>query len=229
MFSNYPLFGQLHIEQCSLVIHGQMIKGSGLLEILTEHKFSMIRLSAVVDVNNIKRARYTLQITLCSLFNQLREAMPSNLTDLSPCHWLSQKSKDSTFLYWKCVIDLQVLILLYVGSIWEGNFKLHVEVLFKLLIWFFIFDHCHYARWLTIQWLDLYTIESKFPDMYNYFSSGNFSFQKSNREFSRIGLDQIHEQNNKIIKEAGEQVIYSTRRMIQFFFGGRYVVQSFHV
>ena len=36
-----------------------MIKESGLLEVLTENKFSMIGLSAVVDVNNIKRARYT--------------------------------------------------------------------------------------------------------------------------------------------------------------------------
>ena len=119
-----------------------MIKGSGLLEILTKKRFSMIGLSAVFDVNNIKRARYTLQITLCSLFNQLREATPNNLTDLSPYDWLSQKLKDVTsFLYWKCVIDLQVLILLYVRSIREGNFKLHVEVLFNLLIWFFIFDH----------------------------------------------------------------------------------------
>ena len=181
-----------------------MIKGSGLLEILTENKFSMIGLSAVVDVNNIKRAKYPLQITLCSLFNQLRAAMPNNLTDLSPYDWLSQKSKDSSsFLYWKCVIDLQVLILLYVRSIREGNFKLHVKVLFKLLIWFLIFDHCHYACWLTIQWFDLYAIELKFPDLYNHFSNGNLSFQKSNREFSRIGLEQIHEQNNEIIKGAG--------------------------
>ena len=97
MFSNYfPLFGQLHIEQCLLLIHGQMIKGSGLLEILTENKFSIIGLSVVVDVNNIKRARCTLQITLCSLFNQLREAMSNNLTDLSPYDCLSQKSNDST-------------------------------------------------------------------------------------------------------------------------------------
>ena len=46
------VFGQFHIEQCILVIHGQLIKGSGLLEILTENKFSMIGLSAVVDVKH---------------------------------------------------------------------------------------------------------------------------------------------------------------------------------
>ena len=193
-FSEYfPLFGQLHIEQCILVIHGQLVKGSGLLEILTENKFSKIGLSAVVDVNNIKRARYTLQITLCSLFKQLRDAMPLNLVDLSPYD----------LLYWKMVIDLELLILMYFRSIREGNFKTHIEVLCLLLSGFFIFDHVHYARWLTIHWFDMYHLESKFPDLYEHFSNGNFSFQKSNREFSRMGLDQIHEQNNKVIKGAG--------------------------
>ena len=35
------------------------------------------------------------------------------------------------------------------------------------------------------------------------FRKGNLSFQKSHREFSRIDLDQIYEQNNKLIKECG--------------------------
>ena len=122
-FSKYfSLFGQLHIEQCILVIHGQLIERSGLLEILTESKFSVIGLSAVVDVNNIKRARYTLQITLCSLFKLLRDAMPDDIRDLSPYDWLSKRSKESTsFLYWKLVIYLEVLILIYVCSISPGR------------------------------------------------------------------------------------------------------------
>ena len=199
----FPLFGQLHIEQCLLVIHGQLIKGSGLFEILTENKFSMIGLSAVVDVNNIKRARYTLQISLCALFKQLRLAMPEH-TNLSPYEWLKEQSKVNTsFLYWKIVMDLQILNLLYIRSLREGNFQLHVEVLLLLLIWIFLFNHFHYSRWLTVQWFDLYTLESKFPDVYQHFLSGNFSFQKTNREFSRMGLDQVHEQNNKVIKGAG--------------------------
>ena len=203
-FSNYfALFGQLHIEQCILVTHGQLIKGSGLLEILTENKFSMIGLSAVVDVNNIKRARYTLQITLCSMFKLLSDAIPENC-ELSPYDWLTKKSTESTsFLYWKLVIDLEILILMYVRSIREGNFKLHVEILYLMLSWFFIFDHVHYARWLTIHWFDLFNLQSTFPDLFEQFSNGGFTFQKSDRPFSRMGLDQIHEQNNKVIKGAG--------------------------
>ena len=54
-------------------------------------------------------------------------------------------------LYWKCTINLQIKVLLYVRSICEDNLKLHVEVLYKLLSWYFIYDHYNYARWLTIR------------------------------------------------------------------------------
>ena len=85
MFSQFfPIFGQLHIEQSLLVFHGQLIERSGLVQILTENKSFMIGLSVVVDVNNIKRARYTLQIALCALFIKLCEAVSVSETDLSP-------------------------------------------------------------------------------------------------------------------------------------------------
>ena len=68
-----------------MVFHKQLlIEGSGLVQILTENKFSMIGLSAVVGVNNMKRARHTSQVTLCTLFIQLREAASVSETDLSP-------------------------------------------------------------------------------------------------------------------------------------------------
>ena len=83
-----------------MVIHGQLIEGSGLVQILTENQFSLLGISAVVDVNNVKRARYTLQTTLCALYIKLREAASVSETDLSPFDWLTQKSKDNAvFLY----------------------------------------------------------------------------------------------------------------------------------
>ena len=69
IFGDYvPLMGALHIEQSLLVIHGQLISGYCLIKILSLHKFTTIRLSTGVDVNNIKRARYCVQITLCTEF-----------------------------------------------------------------------------------------------------------------------------------------------------------------
>ena len=67
-FSNYlAMFGGLHIEQCLLVTHGQFIEGNGLREILEACSLATIGVGAVVDVNQIKQARYCVQVTLFSL------------------------------------------------------------------------------------------------------------------------------------------------------------------
>ena len=122
-------------------------------------------------------------------------------TDLSQYDCLTQILKDNTsFLLWKCVTDLEIKVLLYIRSIREGNFKLHVEALHKLLSWYFIYDHYNYGCLLMMHWFNLYTTETKFLDVYNFLSKGNFSLQKLQRQFSRKGLDQFHELINKLIK-----------------------------
>ena len=138
MFWNYfAMFGQLHIEQQLLVIHGQLINGSGLPDILTQNKFSMIGLGAVVNVNNIKRA---LQISLCALFSKLEEAAANSMTNLPAYDWLCKKATESaSFLYMKMIIDFEMNLLIFVRLIREGNFTLYVQTLRKLLIRFFIF------------------------------------------------------------------------------------------
>ena len=61
----------------------------------------------------------------------------------------------------------------------------------------------------------------KFSNVYNFLSKGNFSFQKSHREFL-MGLNQIYEQNNQPIK--GFTLIYLTKWTIQPLLGGKLVV-----
>ena len=46
----------------------------------------------------------------------------------------------------------------------------------------------------------LNTIKKSCPDIYKEFSRGHFSFQKSGRQFSKMSPDQLHKQNNVIIK-----------------------------
>ena len=43
-------------------------------------------------------------------------------------------------------------------------------------------------------------------DLYQMFLSGLFTINKSNRFFSNIGIDQAHEQNNKIVKPDGAAI-----------------------
>ena len=44
------------------------------------------------------------------------------------------------------------------------------------------------------------TVHETCPDVYVQFLKGDFSFQKANKKFSKMALDQVHEQNNEKIK-----------------------------
>ena len=63
-FEGYFCFvGGLHIGQAALVCIGQLIKGSGLNDIGDVASLDTVGLkTAVCDVNNIKKARCTLQV-----------------------------------------------------------------------------------------------------------------------------------------------------------------------
>ena len=204
-FSNYfPMFGGLHIEQCLLVTHGQLITGSGLKEVLESCSLATIGAGAVVDVNQIKRARYCLQVTLCSLYRKLVDAAKNDDANLDPWQWLKEKSSTNSMCYYlSLVMNLQIEILMFVRSIREGDFSLYVQCLRKLLKWFFALDHIHYARWLTVHVFDLISLPITYPDVHEELLKGFFCFAKTKRPFSRMAFDQVHEQNNKIIKGLG--------------------------
>ena len=158
----------------------------------------------MVDVNQIKRARYCVQVTLCSLYRKLVDAVRKDGSSLEPWQWLQEKSSSNDMCYyWSLVMSLQMEILTFVRSIREGDFALYVQCLRNFLKWFFALDHIHYARWLTVHVFDLISLPITCPDVHNEMMNGFFSFAKTKRPFSRIAFDQVHEQNNKIIKGLG--------------------------
>ena len=164
----------------------------------------MSGLSTNADVNSIKRARCCIQVTLCALYKKLTEAVESDGATMSPFEWLSQQAKTSqSCFYWKLVMEYQIHLLVFVRSIREGNFQLYIESLQKLIKWTFVFDKINYSRWLSVHIFDLMIMETKHPEVFKAFEKGFFSFQKSGNEFSRMALDQVHEQNNHVIKSTG--------------------------
>ena len=118
-YNNYvTLLGGLHLEQAILAMHGQLIDGSGLLQLIEQYHFTTIGMSSVVDVSSIKTVMYCIQVVLSALYMKLVDAMTATDCDsnLSPSDWL---------------------ILLFVRSIREGNFKLYTETPQKLVCWCF--------------------------------------------------------------------------------------------
>ena len=64
----------------------------------------------------------------------------------------------------------------------------------------FALDHTHYARWIPVFIQDLEELDA---ETLTVFEKGYFTVKKSNRVFSNMGIDQAHEQNNKIVKIHG--------------------------
>ena len=69
--------------------------------------------------------------------------------------------------------------------------------------YFFANDNIHYSRWLTIHLHDMITLSDCHPDVYEEFQRGHFALHKSQRAFSGMALDQVHEQNNAVVKSDG--------------------------
>ena len=114
-------------------MHGEIIKVSGLEKILSSNNLSIIGTSTVVDVNDIKRARYCLQVAACAVFRKLKDTFVQSNSLLPILDWLQHGSKESEMcFYWKLILDFQVLVLVFIRSIPEGNFQVYNESLISL-------------------------------------------------------------------------------------------------
>ena len=70
--SYFCLFGELKFKQCILTIHGELIKDSGLENILLNMDISVIGTGALGHANHIKNACYFLQVSLCALLFKIK-------------------------------------------------------------------------------------------------------------------------------------------------------------
>ena len=68
-----------------------------------------------------------------------------------------------------------------------------------LIPWFFALDHTNYSRWVPIHIRDMKSL----PD---HVRSDLIKFcviSKTHNKFSSMPIDQVHEQNNKLVKGSG--------------------------
>ena len=132
---------------------------------------------------------------------KLKDTAKERNNDLEPFQWLNEMAEKSELcLFWKQVMEFDFHILLLIRSIRESNFTLFVETLRKVIKWYFVYDHYNYARWLSVHIFDLLMLHVAQPDTYQSMMQGFFSFQKTQSPFSSMALDQVHEQNNSVIK-----------------------------
>ena len=189
------------MEHTGLLVHGDFLKGSSLDTLFLHSNLSTDGTSAVVDVNDIKRSWCCLQVSVVVIYTLLKKAHVESGSALSVLDWLNEAAKHSQMcFYWKMILNFEVLMLIYMRSIREGNFELYLASLYRMLPWFFALYRYNYARCATIYWFDMELLKHRCPNEYKEFAVRNFSFLKTNKQISRMALDQLHEQNNKYIK-----------------------------
>ena len=178
-----------------------MIGGSGLDEILGDIAIDTIGLeTAAVDVNHIHKARYSVQLSVVSVYARLKVAYKQNKSGLPLFDWAEVVAKSNNmFKYWLLMLRFQIDYLIFTKSLREGSFILFVNVLKYLVKWFFILDQYNYPRWISVHIQDLLTLPRTCPQLYEEFKAGKFVAQISNREFLRIHYDHAHEQSSKVI------------------------------
>ena len=155
----------------------------------------------VVDINDTKRSQYCLQLSVVDIYTLLKKAHVESESSLSVVDWLHEAAKHSQMCYCRRIIlNFEVVLLIYMLSIREGNFELYLASLYGILPWFFALDWYNYASCATIYWFDMELLKHRYPNEYKEFAVRNFSFLKTNKQFSRMALDQIHKQNNKYRK-----------------------------
>ena len=113
-----------------------------------------------------------------------------------------RKLESTTALYWFTAIEMIAIIFMFVCSVKDPNFLNYVDILRSMMPWFLTLDHTNYSRWMTAYINDIPSLPCD-SELYQEFIKGKFTVNKSGRNFSSMGEDQVHEQHNKVIKEDG--------------------------
>ena len=92
----FSLFGGLHFEKALLNVHGEFIKVSGLDKLLCQSNLPISGMeNIVVNVTDIKRCRYGLQISACAIYQQLVKTFDTK-SNITVWEWLAQNPETST-------------------------------------------------------------------------------------------------------------------------------------
>ena len=194
--------GPLHIEMGLMNATGNWIQGFDSAEAFIQANITTAgRIDSFLNGSKVKRTRYTLQFSLAVLIKLLHNAFDDQSEFTTYADWrnyLMEENTNASYLFQ--LIQLETLLFTFIKSLRDADFELFLDCFKSINKWMFSLDHLHYTRWLTVFIKDL---EQLNPEVLNAFKKGYFTVKPIKRIFSNIGIDQAHEQNNKLVKIHG--------------------------
>ena len=108
----FALFGVLHTEKELMIVNGYLEAGlTGLDEILGDTSIDTVGLqTTTVDVNHIHKARYSIQLSVVSIYTTcLKKAHKASNSILPLLSWAEERSLSSRmFKYWMLIMKFQI-------------------------------------------------------------------------------------------------------------------------
>lgn len=148
---------------------------------------------------------YFFQVTAAVLHNLKMKAFQEHGEDdpLSFEEWCQGKRSTPQYRFWDIALQMILDVLQMVRALRTANFTLFNCALSKIVPYLFALDHTNYSRYLPIHIRDNLNLETLHPSLWEKFMEGYFVVDKTGRRFSRIALDQAHEQLNAVMKGSG--------------------------
>ncbi|KAE8737192.1 hypothetical protein FOCC_FOCC017347, partial [Frankliniella occidentalis] len=201
----FVMLGPFHTEKAFLSVIGQFAENCGWKSIMSSSGImTESAAETILKVQNVTKSRAAFQVTAAVLHSLLMDAYEVTAENQTLEEWVHDCSVQyPTFTFWLTFLELILLLLQFVKSLRCSAFRLYVDTLGEMLPWFFFFNHTHYSRWGTVHYMELLELPTKIPSLYDEFLKGKFVVHKSARAMSGLGVDQAHEQNNRIVKEEG--------------------------
>ena len=116
-FSKYfALFEALHIEKKLLIGNGHLVARTGLDKILGDTSIDTVGLqTATVDANPIHKARYSVQLSVVSIYTYFKKAHEAINSVLLLFSWAKERSSSNhMFKYWMLIMNFQINYIVFI-------------------------------------------------------------------------------------------------------------------
>ena len=182
---------------------GYWLEGSEWIELISAAEIRTPgRAKAILLAGHVTHTRYVHQVNAAALYMLLHQVWEKSESDDIDTWIKTMKPSCAQFSYWYTVLELEC-ILLFVQSIRKSNLPMFINSLEKVIPWMFALGRTNHYHWLPIYLKSLKELHLVHSSVFEEFQKGSFTVNKTNRLFSCISDDHVHEQNNKLIKSDG--------------------------
>ena len=124
-----------------------------------------------VTCSNIDRVRRNLvsfiKERMIASYPELEEFLQSTrleeIMDNFSVYIKTKSTSNHTMAYWLLYIEMVQVLLLFIRATRENDWQLHLSAVRSMLPWFFAADRVNYARYGSIYWLEMISIDKTHP------------------------------------------------------------------